>query len=46
MKRDVSDFAAQIQTGCVNNIPLDLGDMAVTCGLHMDTNEFLKFACN
>ena len=42
MKKDVCDRAAEIETGCVNQSPLDVAEICVTCGLHMDCNEFLR----
>ena len=43
MKKEVLDEAFRLETGCVNRLPLDIAEVPVTCGLHMDCNEFLRF---
>ena len=44
MKKEVLDEAFRLETGCVNRLPLDIAEVPVTCGLHMDCNEFLRFS--
>ena len=42
MKKDVLDFAARLKTGCIQMSPIPIAEVPITCGLHMDCNEYLR----